>query len=280
MTTQKRNIIIACAMIIVLAILFIVVGHISSVPKAKDAVDLFGSYTYTEQHTDSSIMTVTISRDKSNNYYAVQSYTNGRGKYAYNTLMLTDEQKKSFEKVLKNFEVSDESYDIMGAYKRGTVTFKANGKTSTYDIDVLDISDIKLFDPWSDDMTMYAGINQNVNTLFTDSILQIKSVANLNSQAQISAYLENVLQQISDVETLKSDKNTFDGNYELFTVDTKSAKKNGYFTISVKTANGETTYNVALDGHLIVDDETHASLNEVQTSRLSSGDNKDENKEK
>lgn len=281
MTTQKRKIIIAVAMIIILTIMFVIVGHISSVPKAKNAVDLFGSYVYTEQHTDGSIMTVNVSRDKSNHYYAVQSYTNGRGKYTYNTLMLTDKQSKSFEKSLKDFSVNDDAIDIMGAYKRGTLTFKANGKTSTYDVDVLDISDMTLPDPWTDsNMTMCAGINQDVNTLFTNSILQIKSLANLNSQAQIGAYLSNVLQQISDVENLKLDNDVFDDKYDEFSVDTKNAKKNGYFTISVKTANGSMTYQVALDGHLIVDDDTHDALNAVQTSRVLTDAKSDENKEK
>ncbi len=265
----------------ILAIMFLIVGHISSVPKARNAVDLFGSYVYTEQHTDGSIMTVNVSRDKSNHYYAVQSYTTGKGKYMYDTLMLTDKQAKSFEKSLKEFAVNDDAIDIMGAYKRGTLTFKANGKTSTYDVDVIDVSDMILHDPWTDsNMTMYAGINQDVNTLFTNSILQIKSLANLNSQAQIGAYLSNVLQQISDVETLKSDKKAFDGKYDEFDVNTKSAKKNGYFTISVKTANGSTIYKVALDGHLIVDAKTHTALNEVQTSRVSADSKSEEKKEK
>ena len=101
----------------------------------------------------------------------------------------------------------------------------------------------------------------------------------MNSQAQIGAYLSNVLQQISDVETLKSDKNAFDGKYDEFNVDTKSAKKNGYFTISVKTVNGSATYQVAFDGHLIVDGDTHAALNKIQTSRVSANSKSDENKE-
>lgn len=278
--SQKRSIIIAVVMIVVLAIMFLIVGHISTVPKAKNAVDLFGSYVYKEQHTDGSLMTVTVSRDKSNHYYAVQSYADGKGKYMYDTSMLTDKQSKLFEKSLKNFSVDENAIDIMGAYKRGTLTFRANGKTSTYDVDLIDVSDMLLHDPWSDnDMTMYAGINQDVNTLFTDSILQIKSLANLNSQAQIGAYLSNVLQQISDVETLKSDKNIFDGKYDEFNVNTKSAKKNGYFTISVKTVNGSATYQVAFDGHLIVDGDTHAALNKIQTSRVSANSKLDENKE-
>ena len=275
-TSQKRNIIIAVGMIILLAIMFLIVGRISSVPKAKNAVDLFGSYMYTEQHTDGSLMTVSVSRDKSNHYYAVQSYTTGRGKYTYNTVMLTDKQSEAFEKSLKDFSVNDDSVDIMGAYKRSTLTFKANGKTSTYNVDVIDVSDMTLYDPWSDsDMTMYAGINQDVNALFTDSILQIKSLANLNSQAQIGAYLSNVLQQISDVETLKADKKAFDGKYDEFNVDTKGAKKNGYFTISVKTANGSATYKVAFDGHLIVDGETHTALHDMQTKRVSEEEKKE-----
>lgn len=274
--SQKRNIIIAIGMIILLAIMFLIVGRISSVPKAKNAVDLFGSYVYTEQHTDGSLMTVSVSRDKSNHYYAVQSYTTGRGKYTYNTVMLTDKQSEAFEKSLKDFSVNDDSIDIMGAYKRSTLTFKANGKTSTYNVDVIDVSDMLLYDPWSDsDMMMYAGINQDVNALFTDSILQIKSLANLNSQAQIGAYLSNVLQQISDVETLKADKKAFDGKYDKFDVDTKGAKKNGYFTISVKTANGSTTYKVAFDGHLIVDGETHTALHDAQTKRVSEEEKKE-----
>lgn len=272
---QKKKIVIASVVSLLALVLLIVVVKVGfmkssnvanpAAPEADKAVDAFTSYEYIEQHKNGSYMTVGIYQND-DVYYLTQSYKDVGGQYAYDSFALTDEQTKSFQKVLENFKVVTDKKESKDEYTRGVVTFKTKSGSSNYDVVPLDISGLGAVDPWNDGMELCSGIDAEVNRLFANSISQLKTSLQLDSQAQIGAYLTNICKQIRSYLEADIEVNKVEGNGQIYSVSVNldNMDKNGYFTVTADVYSGERDFIIYKDGHIIVDAKLKDKFNEYQ----------------
>lgn len=231
-------------------------------PEADEAADAFVTYEYTEQHSNGSLMRLTVGKEKQG-YYLTQCYRDRGGQYWYNTYELTKTEMKSFENIRSDFHVTKEKSDPDGEYTRGVITFKTRSGSSNYDVVPLDISQLGLIDPWNDNLTMTGGISETMSQLFATNLSQIKHAVGLDSQAQLGGYLENIYTQMMLLQSMDEDT---DGQiYSVKKVDMSDFEETGYFTITVETMTDDVIYQISKDGHVVIDDkDVYAEVVDVQ----------------
>ena len=160
-----------------------------------DNLSSFGSYEYTEHHSDGSEMVTVISRVQ-DEYTMLQKYFGQTGDASFRINVLSKENADRFVQSVDSFTMASESVEDEKVYTKAVLTYAAASGNTMYTIEPIDISGFSDWDPWSENPKTivskpdYAG-------LFDEK--ELKSALNSSSDTELYAYMELIYQQVTEI---------------------------------------------------------------------------------
>lgn len=238
---HKRTIILGIFLVAVVGIgvvMFATHGFLKSgSSESAGSTDAVESYTYTEHHSDGSEMNL-VFEELYGKWAAVMKFKDGGGAAYYHTTVLSDDNAEKFLNRLNDYQLADNSISDESAWTKGVLVIGNKKQSTSYNISPVDITGLKLIDPWSDKIETIVNKPSGLDYM---SVVGMEDVSGAKNNTELYAFMSMVNDELTDlldgkqISKLTVDDSSKTLNVYKISVYTVGEKEPSYFVI---TPNG------------------------------------------